>query len=243
MPDTPPEATLAALEGATIAFDLDGTLVDTAPDLIGTLNALLAAEGLTPLPLTVAKPMIGAGARRLIARGFAAAGEEQPEARLDALFTRFIAAYGARIADESVAYPGAVAALDALLAAGAKLCLCTNKPTDLSICLMRKLGIEGRFAAIVGADAAPAAKPDPAHLVAAIERAGGRISRSVMVGDSDSAARAARAAGVPLVLVDFGYSEIPAAQLEPDVLIAHFDQLPAACAHLLRPGQALRRPP
>ncbi|HEY5105793.1 MAG TPA: phosphoglycolate phosphatase [Caulobacteraceae bacterium] len=240
MPRPSDHADLRALDGATIAFDLDGTLVDTAPDLVAVLNGLLAEEGLAPLPLTVARPLIGRGARRLIARGFSAAGAPDPEPRMDALFSRFIAAYRGRIARESRPYPGALAALDKLMEAGAKLCLCTNKPTDLAALLMRELSLEERFAAIVGPDAAPAAKPDPAHLIAAITKAGGRLDKAVMVGDSEADAQAARAAGVPLVLVSFGYTEVAAAQLGADILIDHFDQLPAACARLLRP---CRRPP
>ena len=151
------------LAGATIVFDLDGTLVDTAPDLIGVLNALLAEEGLPPLPLIEARPMIGRGARALITRGFAAAGAPLAEDAMAGLFDRFIARYRARIADESLPFPGAVAALDLLRNAGATLAICTNKPTDLSVALLAALGIEGRFAAVIGPDAAPAAKPDPRH--------------------------------------------------------------------------------
>ncbi len=229
---------LSDLAGATVVFDLDGTLVDTAPDLVGTLNALLDQEGLPPLALKAARPMIGQGARAMLAKGFAAGGAPLVEARMGQLFERFIAHYLARIAQASRPFPGAVAALDALTAAGARLAVCTNKRTDLSVALLRALGLAERFAAIVGADAAPAAKPDPRHLIAAIERAGGRRERAVMVGDSASDAGAARAAGVPLVLVSFGYTDIPAGELGPDVLIDHFEDLPGACARLLRPCPA-----
>ncbi len=224
---------LTDLDGATIAFDLDGTLVDTAPDLVGTLNVLLEQEGIAPLPLADARPMIGAGARALIARGFAAAGAPLDDEKLASLFDRFIAHYRAHIADGSRPFPGVVAALNALAAAGARLAVCTNKRTDLSVALLEALGLSDRFAAIIGADAAPAAKPDPRHLTSTIERAGGRIDRSVMVGDSASDAGAARAAGVPLILVSFGYTDTPAAELDPDILIDHFDELVTACVRLL----------
>jgi phosphoglycolate phosphatase len=230
---TLPQANLLA--GATIVFDLDGTLVDTAPDLVGTLNAILGQEGLPPQSLDACRMMIGAGARALIARGFAAAGAPLDEARMPALFARFIDLYLARIADESAPFPGAIAALDHLAAAGATLAVCTNKRTDLSVALLDALGLSTRFAAIVGADAAPAAKPDPRHLTTTIERAGGRLDRAVMIGDSVSDARAAQAAGAPLILVSFGYTDIPVADLGADMLIDHFDQLPDACARLLRP--------
>ncbi len=213
-------------------FDLDGTLIDTAPDLVATLNTLLTARGLAPLPLETARNMIGQGARALIARGFAASDAPLDDATLNTLFERFIAHYLAHIADESRPFPGLIAALDALEAAGARLAVCTNKRTDLSVALLKALDMADRFAAIIGADAAPAAKPDPRHLTTTIECAGGRTERAIMVGDSASDLGAARAAGVPVVLVTFGYTDTPARELNPDVLIDHFDELVDACARL-----------
>jgi phosphoglycolate phosphatase len=225
-----------SLAGATIVFDLDGALVDSAPDLAATLNALLTQEGLPPVTPAAARSMIGHGARALLASGFAAAGRPLAEPRISTLFERFIDHYRAHIADHSALFPGVEAALDTLSAAGATLAVCTNKRTDLAIALLDALGLTGRFAAVVGPDRAPAAKPDPRHLTTTLELVSGRADRAVMVGDSASDARAARAAAVPLVLVDFGYSHIPARDLAPDVLISHFDQLPAACAELLGPA-------
>ncbi|MGA0604651.1 phosphoglycolate phosphatase [Phenylobacterium sp. VNQ135] len=222
-----------ALDGAVIAFDLDGTLVDTAPDLIGTLNELLSAEGVRPFPLEEARPFIGKGARWLIQRGFAEAGAPLPDERVPPLFDRFIARYLERIADESRPYPGCVEALDALKAGGARLCVCTNKLTGLSASLLQALGIADRFEAIVGADSVPAIKPDPRHLTTAVEALGGDISRTIMVGDAATDAGAARAAGAGLILVSFGYTETPAAQLDPDILVDHFHELPEACKRLL----------
>ena len=235
---TPPEcpvlsSSLAVLSGATIVFDLDGTLIDTAPDLIATLNVLLGEEGIAALPLASARNMIGRGARALIARGFEAAGAPADSATLDRLFDRFIAHYRDNIALHSRPFPSMIETLDALHAAGARLAVCTNKRTDLSVALLDALNLTSRFAAIVGADAAPAAKPDPRHLTLTIDRAGGRIDRAVMVGDSASDLGAARAAGVPVVLVSFGYSDIPARELEADVLIDHYDQLLDGCVALL----------
>jgi phosphoglycolate phosphatase len=221
------------LDGAVIAFDLDGTLVDTAPDLIGTVNHLLVDEGLSPLPLAEARPFIGHGARPLIQRGFQAAGQTLHPARLQQLFERFIPHYLGRIADESRPFPGCEAALDALTDEGAKLAVCTNKPTDLSVALLEALGLASRFAAIVGPDAAGAAKPDPRHLEAAVDAAGGMMDRVILVGDSATDAGAARAARAGLILVSFGYTEIPAADLHADELIHSFDELPAACLRLL----------
>jgi phosphoglycolate phosphatase len=224
---------LSALEGATVVFDLDGTLVDTAPDLVGTLDELLAHEGLPPLGLEAGRLLIGGGPRAMIARGFEQAGASLSGQRLAKLTERFLARYAARLVEASRPYPGAGAALARLKAAGARLAVCTNKPTDLAIGLMRGLGLERLFSAVVGPDAAPARKPDPRHLLAAIAAAGGDPRRALMVGDSAGDAQAARAARVPLILVSFGYADPPAAQLAPDVLVDHFRDLPRACVRLL----------
>ena len=221
------------LAGAVIAFDLDGTLVDTAPDLVATLNVLLAGEGLPPLPLDQARPFIGRGAKWLIERGFQAAKAPLEAGRVQPLFEAFLAYYNAHIADESRPFPGMVAALEGLKAQGAKLAVCTNKLTGLSNDLLAALKLSYLFDAVVGADAAPAPKPDPRHLLTTIAAANGSAERAILVGDAATDAGAARAAGVPLILVSFGYTEIPAAELEPDILIHHYDQLPDACARLL----------
>ena len=230
------------LAGVTIAFDLDGTLVDTAPDLIGTLNTLLEQEGLAPLPLADARPYIGRGARWMIERGFDAAGAPVHPDRMPALFDRFIARYLSRIADESRPFPGCEAALDALKAQGAKLVVCTNKRTDLSVTLLKTLGMARRFEAIIGADATPAIKPDARHLQAAVDAVGGDITRTIMVGDAATDAGAARNAGAHLILVSFGYTETPVADLGADILIDHFDQLPTACARLLGNERGIKAP-
>ncbi|MDX5330868.1 MAG: phosphoglycolate phosphatase [Pseudomonadota bacterium] len=224
---------LSRLAGATVAFDLDGTLVDTAPDLVGTLNVILGEEGHAPLPMDEARPFIGRGARWLLQRGFTAAGRPIAEPEMPALFDRFIAHYNAHIADDSRPFPGMVEALEALKTADARLVVCTNKRTDLSRTLLDALDLTHWFEAVVGADAAPAQKPDRRHLETAIALAGGRPDRAVMVGDAAPDAGAARAAGVPLVMVSFGYTDIPVAELSPDVLIDHYRELPEACVRLL----------
>jgi phosphoglycolate phosphatase len=224
---------LPDLSGATIAFDLDGTLVDTAPDLVGTLNTVLAQEGLPALPMEAVRMMIGRGARVMLERGFAAAGEPLDTSRSDALMERFIATYLDRIARESTPFPGVVEALDRLRSAGARLSVCTNKPTHLSIALLEALDLSRWFDAIVGRDTAPAAKPDARHLFAAIEQAGGQVARALLVGDSETDINTARNARLPVVAVTFGYTEIPCADLNPDALIDSFAELPAAVARLL----------
>ena len=233
-------ADLAALDGAAVLFDLDGTLVDTAPDLVGALNVALAAANHPPLPLETARPMIGRGGRWMLQKGFEAAGDPLTEARTDVLFEAFLDHYRAHIADESRPFPGIEAALDRLAAAGARLAVCTNKRTELSIALLDALGMTSRFDAVIGADLAPAIKPDPRHLLAAMQAVGGRIERTLMVGDAATDAGSARAAGAGLILVSFGYTEVPAAELDPDILLHHFDDLPEACLRLLSrlPGAA-----
>lgn len=224
---------LTALNGATIAFDLDGTLVESAPDIIGAVNASLIAEGYEPLAYIDSRPFISRGARWLLQWALEIAGEQEANARTAALFGRFISHYSAHIADETLPFPGVIDALKVLKAAGAKLVVCTNKPTDLSLSLLTKLDMEGLFDCVVGIDAVTAAKPNAAHLIEAVEAVGGDLTRTVMVGDADTDAGAARAAGTSLILVDFGYTEIPAVELAPDILLHHFDDLVAACAALL----------
>ncbi|OZI29318.1 phosphoglycolate phosphatase [Bordetella genomosp. 1] len=216
-----------------MAFDLDGTLVESAPDLVAAVNAALAPDGLRPLEYEEARPYISRGARWLLEHALTLAGVADPAGEAAARFGRFLAHYGAHVADESRPHPGAIDALARLQAAGARLVVCTNKPTGLSRELLARLGMDSFFAAVVGIDAVRAAKPDPAHLIEAVGAVGGDLARTIMVGDAEPDAGAARAAGVPLILVDFGYTEIPAAELAPDVLLHHFDALVPACLALL----------
>ncbi|GEO99379.1 phosphoglycolate phosphatase, bacterial [Methylobacterium haplocladii] len=209
-------------------FDLDGTLADTAGDLIGTLNVILQREGLAALPLEQARDLLGAGARALIQRGFSAAGASLEPERLERLFSEFLEHYGAHLADRSRLYPDVVAALDELEAAGFLLAVCTNKVESHAVDLLAALGLEPRFAAIVGKDTFAWSKPDPRHITLTIERAEGDPARAVMVGDSRADVDAARAAGIPVVGVSFGYTAIPMSDLKPDRLIDHFEELPAA---------------
>ena len=226
------------LDGATIAFDLDGTLVETAPDLIGALNVVLGERRLPALPTEAARVLVGRGARVLIERGFAAAGEPLDDVETPGLVARFIEVYRGRIASESRPFPGADAALDQLAAAGATLAVCTNKPTALSNLLLEALGMAWRFKAVIGADSAPRPKPDPSHLLFAISQAGGDPARALMVGDSRADADAARAASVPCILFPFGYTDVPVSELGADLVIDRFADLPAAAERLLIPRLA-----
>ncbi|MBM3551471.1 MAG: HAD-IA family hydrolase [Alphaproteobacteria bacterium] len=215
-----------------LVFDLDGTLADTAHDLIGALNALLLREGLTPLALEAARPLVGAGARALIERGFASQGAPLDLARTDALVRDFLVHYEAHIADDSRLFPGALAALDRFKAAGFRLAVCTNKPEGLARLLLEKLAAADRFAAICGRGSFPMHKPDPRTLWLTIEAADGDLRRAVMVGDSKTDIDTARAAGTPSVAVDFGYTDTPVAAFSPDRVISHFDELWDAVASL-----------
>ena len=216
-----------------IVFDLDGTLVDTAPDLAATTNAVLAGIGCPPLSEASIRRMIGHGARALVARGIKAAGGSLDDALLDRLFEEFLALYETRIADASKPFPGIEAALDHIAARGAIAAVCTNKPERLSGVLLHALGLSGRFAAIVGGDSLAVRKPDPLHLLTTIERAGGVADNAVMVGDSATDLNAARAAEVPMIGVSFGYSETPMAELVPDMLIDDYAEFADALARLI----------
>ena len=221
------------LKGATIAFDLDGTLVETAPDLIGTLNLMLVEHGLPIVPLTSARHLVGGGARRMLEHGFREAGADFDAGAMPLMVERFVELYRSRIADESHAFEGVAETLDRLSADGARLCVCTNKRTDLSVQLLDALGLLGRFEAVVGPDAVSARKPDGAHLIEAVLKAGGDPARAIMVGDSETDLNAARNAGAPVVLVDFGYTETPVAELGADRVISRFDEVEQAVRDLL----------
>lgn len=208
-----------------LVFDLDGTLVDTAPDLMVALNVVLRHEGLREVSLDEATGMVGAGARALVERGLAATGAARSTAEIDALFEIFLEHYSAHIADGSRPYPGVLAAMERFSAEGWKLAVCTNKLEGLSRLLLNELGIEGRFAAIAGGDTFDVRKPDAKHLRETIALAGGDPARSVMVGDSDTDIATAKNAGIPVVAVDFGYTSIPVRDLNPERVISHFDEL------------------
>jgi phosphoglycolate phosphatase len=217
-----------------VVFDLDGTLVDTAPDLINALNFVLDREGLPPLPLASARNLIGAGARKLIERGLEVGGGTVTVAELDRMMRDFIDYYAEHIADESRPFEGLEAALDNLDSRGYRFAVCTNKLEWLSKLLLERLGLTGRFAAICGADTFGVAKPDPAILHQTIARAGGRSAASVMVGDSGTDIGAARRAGISVVGVSFGYTDVPLADLKPDRLIGHMNDLPEAVESLMK---------
>src|SRR3954447_5345168 len=214
-------------------FDLDGTLADTAHDLVATLNVILGQEGVSALPVEQAGDMISAGGRGLLQRGFEVAGREPTPALIEELYLRFLAHYGENLCVETRLYPGVIDALDRLEAEGFELAICTNKMEAHSVRLLEALGVAHRFAAICGRDTFPWFKPDARHLTMTIERAGGDPRRAVMVGDSYSDVPSAKAAGVPVIAVSFGYPDRPIREHGPDIVIDRFDELFAAVRSLL----------
>lgn len=213
-------------------FDLDGTLADTAGDLIGTLNFVLAQEGLSPTPLEDAHSLLGAGARALITRGLQTHDIRVSDAKLEEMFQLFLSHYETRICDDSRLYPGVVEALDTLEQQGGRLAVCTNKIERPAKILLEKLGIADRFAFICGQDTFGVGKPDPKPLLCTIEASNGDVARALMIGDSKTDIATAKAAKIPVVAVDFGYTDRPVQEFGPDRVISHFNELPEAAASL-----------
>ena len=227
----------------TIIFDLDGTLVDTAPDLAASLNAVLMRERLPPVPLERVRQMVGRGARVLIESALAWHQLPTDPARTKDLVRHFLDYYEANIAVTSRPFEGMETCVRSLSARGHRIGICTNKPEHLSRKLIAELGLTDLFPVILGADSRPWRKPDPRHLTDTIEALGGRPSSAVLVGDSDTDARTARAAGIPVILVSFGYTQTPVSALESDAIIEHFRDLEAALARLPRPIDLAPSPP
>ena len=217
----------------TVVFDLDGTLVDTAPDLINALNFILAREGMAPVPLASARSLIGAGVRRMLERGLELDGRTASPADVTRLTDDLVEYYAAHIADQSRPFDGLEAALDDLKASGYRFAVCTNKLEWLSKRLLEQLGLSARFSAVCGGDTFGVSKPDPAILRQTVARAGGDMSATVMVGDAGPDIGVARRAGIPVIGVTFGYTEVPIAELKPDRLIARMNELPDAVESLM----------
>lgn len=220
----------------TIVFDLDGTLVDTGPDLTAALNHALGTLGRPALPPAAVRDMVGSGALKLIERGLAQTGEEARELTA-AVMPVFLDYYAAHVADHSAPYPGVVAAMDALASAGCTLAICTNKTERLSRLLIDALGWHHHFAAIVGGDSLAVRKPDPEHLLATVRAAGGDPADAAFVGDTHFDVNAGIAAGVPTIAVSFGFSSEPVDKLGAAAVIHHYDELlPTLARHANKPA-------
>lgn len=214
----------------TVVFDLDGTLADTSGDLVAAANACFRARGLGDLLDPVADALIAFhGGRAMLRAGYGRMSSDTllPPGAEDEDFDSLLSHYGAAIAVHTQLYPGVEAALDRLAADGHRLAVCTNKPEALAETLLRELGIRDRFGAMIGADTLPVRKPDPRPYQAAVEGAGGTVARSFLVGDTETDRKTAAAAGVRVALVSFGPEGEAISRLAPEVLLAHFDQLPA----------------
>lgn len=227
-----PELSVNTSDQAVI-FDLDGTLVDTLPDLHVALNRVLEEEGLETLNPSETRLMIGGGARNLIELAFIKREIIGEEARVNAGFDRFLDYYGAEPTTHSRPYPGVLEALDCLSKYGIGLGVCTNKPQDMSEQVLSGLQIAHYFGdAVIGGDALSTRKPDASHLHAVIQKTGRSPNKTIMVGDSETDVGAARNAGIPVIAVDFGYTALTPEELKADKIISHFDELIPALASL-----------
>lgn len=216
-----------------VIFDLDGTLIDSVPDLAGALNTLLQDEyDCPPLPQEQIRVMIGNGVPKLIERGLKAHGKSHDDAVLASLLPKFMKIYLARATLETRPYPGAEQLLKELGAQGVKIGLCTNKPTDVSRQILNDLELAGFFGSVVGGTSGYAAKPDPEPMLACLDELGVTADQAVFVGDSTADVKTARNAGLPVIVMSYGYTAIPADELGGDMVIDRMDQVPGAIQSL-----------
>ncbi len=217
----------------TVIFDLDGTLADTSADLIAAANACFRAIGEGDLLDPVADQLTAFhGGRAMLRLGFSRLDGAE-EALIDAYYPKLLAHYETAIAVHTILYPGVVAAIEALRSAGIKTAVCTNKPEYLAEILLQKLGIRDLFGALIGADTLPTRKPDPAPYIAAVERAGGSVARSLLIGDTETDRNTGLAVGVPVILVSFGPEGPGVARLNPEALLHDFNDLPDLVQRML----------
>lgn len=223
---------MAISDVKVVVFDLDGTLLDTAPDLIAAVNFIAAEAGVAAVSEDDLRPVVSFGGREMLRTTLEPQGVACDDASLNRYFSHFVDYYSANISAKTKAFPGLLAVLDRLQSAGCALAVCTNKLEGLTHPLLKALDLHDRFAAITGRDSFPVCKPDPRHLLGTIARAGCDATAAVMVGDSNTDLKTAKAAGVPFVGVSFGYTDVPMRDLGPDVLISHYDQFEDALVKL-----------
>jgi phosphoglycolate phosphatase len=221
------------LSGVTIVFDLDGTLVDTAPDLAAAANYVFGLVGLAPIEAAKLRPLIGHGARAMIEEGLRLRGVAKTPDEVSRLYELFLPYYADNIAVLSRPFEGIPALLETLTRAGARLAVCTNKLEVMSRSLLRELRLDKAFAAIAGRDTFDVFKPAPGHLTGTIAMAGGRPDRAVMVGDSEVDIATAVAANVPSIGVSFGYTRVPVRDLGPSAVIDHYGEFMGALEQVL----------
>jgi len=217
----------------TLVFDLDGTLVDTAPDLIAATNHVLEYVRVPPVDVNNLRPWIGQGAKYMIEMAIGPAHANLTDEERDRLLERYLAFYAENIAEASQPFEGAVAALEHFQAAGARLAVCTNKMERMSKSLLAELDLARYFAVIAGRDTFDAFKPNPKHLLDTIRTAGGDAERAIMIGDTGVDIATARAARVPVIAVSFGYTDTPVHEFSPDAVIDHYRDLEPAIKALM----------
>jgi len=215
----------AAKPSPIMVFDLDGTLIDTAPDLIASLNHALADQGFTAVDRVLMNSHVGMGGRAMIERVFAINQRRVDADVIERQHQVFIEHYTAGIPGVSRPYPGVLEVIERAREAGFTFAICTNKPEGMAVSLINRLGLAPLFGAICGADTFAFRKPDPRHLLETIARAGGDPERALMIGDSRTDIDTAKAAGIPVVAVDFGYTDRHVSEFEPSVVISHYDEL------------------
>lgn len=217
-----------------LVFDLDGTLIDSAPDVCASVNRVLTAEGRRELTLSEAKDLVGWGGRVLVEKALALTGEAGTEEEIDAALNGFLVTYAAHPVDHTTLYPGALEALEIFKADGIVMGLCTNKPEATTGPVLEAMGLDGFFTVLSCGDAVPHKKPDGRHVLHVVDALGASVETSAMVGDSENDIRAAIDAGVKSVAVTFGYAHVPVKELGADALIDHFDELPRALAKIAK---------
>ncbi|MFK7901716.1 MAG: HAD-IA family hydrolase [Nitratireductor sp.] len=211
------------MDAYTIIFDLDGTLAHTGPDLLESLNHSIAPLGLEPLQISQLGHLVGHGSLAMIQRAFALSNVELSKENEAACQERFLEFYAKNIAKKTKLFDGSLSAIQALK--NDKICVCTNKQEYLAKILLNELGITHLFSSITGGDSFEFRKPDPRHLFKTIELANGNKDKAIMIGDTITDTSAAQNANIPVIVVDFGYSDVPIESLGADAIISHFDEL------------------
>jgi phosphoglycolate phosphatase len=225
----------SASHRGTLVFDLDGTLVDSAPDLADSLDLLLVEQGKQPLGLDVGRSLIGHGISNLVAKGLDRSGLKLDGPDLEKRIKRFHEIYAGNLSRKTRAYAGVEEALPRFREQGFSLAVCTNKLEKYSRQILADLGLAAHFDQVAGPDTFGIAKPDPRHLLLTIESISGNGKHALMIGDSEVDVALAKAAGIPVVAVTYGYAKVPLADLNPDALVDSFAELPAQVKRLLGP--------
>jgi phosphoglycolate phosphatase len=228
------EIVLDRTANVAVIFDLDGTLVDTAPDLVAALNSVLTAEGHQPINTTDLRHLVGHGVRAMFEHAFLRAAQNVPPERIAGLTEQFLIFYRTNIARGSKPFPRVPETLDELTTAGAGLGVCTNKAQDLTELLLNELSLSRHFPAVVGGGRTPFSKPDPRHVLEVLKELNGQRTRAVFVGDSAVDVQAARAADIPVIAMSYGYTPVPANELGADAVLDDFAELPEAIFRLVR---------